>query len=530
MNSANRAGKGAHTQRGFTISLDAVFALLIVITFIGFGRVVLFETQGTDTLAKLQAIQRADDVFTTMINTGSIWESLDEPGLTTGSIEDIYDKMDAQLPENIDFMITMRLYDSTIDADCRTSKDFKNCLSGVPFERSKGGNKPIQGDILHGRRVFVKKQPEPDCTYCGNGVCDDDEGENCSTCSGDCLPTGLECCLGIVCAFGETCVDDVCTPPGGFAPATFPFLGSSKIAHLEGEGMNLLLRTELAPEYSPADELDCDETENVHLEIEASAGEGRAPADIMMLLDRGEFMGRFLVKDSLINISHYCRDTWEVAGTFYNADFRSFQIVPDDPAIAFRLTDPSSETHLVNEGTFMKPTDIGIWTVECRKTGGGKTVNFSKYYRNIEAEQHSAVDFLSTASLQEPDQAGLVTFGTDVTLDAQLTTDEDAVITEIWAIPMPPGGGTNIAGAMNMAVDEFNTRGGEGYVRVAILMSDAAAEKGDVDGAIANAVANNVVFYTIAVGEGSDEGALQEIALGTSGEFWKITDTDTLDT
>jgi len=104
------------------------------------------------------------------------------------------------------------------------------------------------------------------------------------------------------------------------------------------------------------------------------------------------------------------------------------------------------------------------------------------------------------------DRLGLIAFAGSAFLQAPLTLDYNAVLNSLSELDTSiiPKGGTNIAAAINMAVDAFGK--GEGQTRALIIMTDG--EELDADGVAAAKKAGEMGVRIFTVGIGSSAGSL----------------------
>lgn len=121
------------------------------------------------------------------------------------------------------------------------------------------------------------------------------------------------------------------------------------------------------------------------------------------------------------------------------------------------------------------------------------------------------------------DRLGLIAFAGSAFLQAPLTLDYNAVMNSLSELDTSiiPKGGTNIAAAINMAIDAFGK--GEGQTRALVIMTDG--EELDADGIAAAKKAGELGVRIFTVGVGSSDGSL--IPLRTEGggtDFVRDTD------
>ncbi|OAI42324.1 hypothetical protein AYO41_04425, partial [Verrucomicrobia bacterium SCGC AG-212-E04] len=150
-------------------------------------------------------------------------------------------------------------------------------------------------------------------------------------------------------------------------------------------------------------------------------------------------------------------------------------------------------------------------------------------------------------SLSAGDRLGLIAFAGRAFLQAPLTIDYGAVLASIQDLDTEavPRGGTNLAEAIQLALDAFGK--GEGSDRVLVLMTDGEELEADAVAMARKAAATGVKIFALGIGtsEGSllplpgggfvrdragqmvrsklDESRLREIASATGGTYTRLT-------
>lgn len=479
--------------------------------FVVFGRVVLFETAASDNLAKIQALQRGDDVFTTLINTGFVWSTIDGNGFNNSAADWIYAKMDEMLPQNTGFRIALTRYDANIEA-CRDSKTFEACFpAGGMDEISAGEQPPEDGEVVHGRRVFVKKEPP--------GQCESEGG-------------------------------------GGFSAADVRFLDKYGIIFFDGDGN---LDFNMSVNVNPEDELLCDE--NIYVELGLSVErEGRKNVDIVIVIDRSGSMHGADTKNGYTmwdrNVLHgsfdagtrtctrwfwgwcltWMYDNWQNLGQFQvdrNQTFRAYLEYTgysgsNSPKI--KLTSPSDS----NYGGSANYVEIPYAAPKGTWTAWGWSDDWIDYdvnifYTKMDAAKDGAQYFVDLAEWKESDQLALVSFNNIATLDQALTTNKTAVWLAIEKLQA--GGNTAVGEAVYKATGELinGASANPEAMKFQVLLSDGKTNSGRSSaGAAMDANAKGITIYTIGLGEDADETELRNIAGLTGGEYYYATDENAL--
>lgn len=120
--------------------------------------------------------------------------------------------------------------------------------------------------------------------------------------------------------------------------------------------------------------------------------------------------------------------------------------------------------------------------------------------------KRTAIDFLNKMNWQI-DQAGLVTFSSEAILDSPLDNDQQTLVDKINAIRA--GGGTDIAEALNLAIDELQrVQSISQATPIIILLTDGLA-KGEEEAALqAGERARSSGIKVVAIGLGAVNEAL----------------------
>ncbi|WP_199731966.1 VWA domain-containing protein [Cellulomonas triticagri] len=121
-------------------------------------------------------------------------------------------------------------------------------------------------------------------------------------------------------------------------------------------------------------------------------------------------------------------------------------------------------------------------------------------------------------ALIEGDQAGVVDFDSSARVLQQLTTDRVAAKNAIDRIDS--SGGTSISAAMNVSLNELDTRAADTHQRTIVLLTDG-------DGTYSTtyttrAVDSGTVVYTVGLGAATNEALLDRIATATGGKFYLV--------
>lgn len=128
--------------------------------------------------------------------------------------------------------------------------------------------------------------------------------------------------------------------------------------------------------------------------------------------------------------------------------------------------------------------------------------------QSLDDVRRTAVEFINQMNLQI-DQAGLVTFNNQATLDQPLTRDRPALEAEIASIEAQ--GGTNIADGLNRAVDELQRiQPTSQALPVIVLLTDGQTNGGDEATLAAAQAAHQRGIRVITIGLGAVNSAILE--------------------
>ncbi|GEM_PF-3466959 len=153
-------------NKGFAISLDAFFAIILLIAltaYVGIGSQPI-EQSTIKTSTQTNAKQLLDDALIAIDNNGLLGQVLvDETGAITNiQAQEVYDRLQAILPSNMDAKVTITQYEP-VDAadmpDCRAEKTFGDCFKPNPTIITAGSTIPTGKDTFYGNQLFMKKQP-----------------------------------------------------------------------------------------------------------------------------------------------------------------------------------------------------------------------------------------------------------------------------------------------------------------------------------------------------------------------------------
>lgn len=152
----------------------------------------------------------------------------------------------------------------------------------------------------------------------------------------------------------------------------------------------------------------------------------------------------------------------------------------------------------------------------------------------LETAKKSAIEFIKT--LPPESKVGVVSFIGNTYIEEDLTKNKQELIDSIQKIEIHNFGGTDIFEAIS--ISSYMLKGEEN--KAIILLSDGQLNVGNTEDIIELANKNSVVIHTLGIGtvEGGntayglstlDEKILKSIAYNTKGEYFKITNKESLE-
>lgn len=144
-------------NKGFIISLDSAIAVVVLATAMLAMQVVMFQQQPSQTI---QSMQKADDVFVALDNSGFLLEQVDLENLDVIA-SNIRSEALSLLPSDFNVRVELKKF-SVNSADCRRFESFEKCFTLE--ETASSGISAFGGvSVMHDRKLFAKKQSPGDC-------------------------------------------------------------------------------------------------------------------------------------------------------------------------------------------------------------------------------------------------------------------------------------------------------------------------------------------------------------------------------
>ena len=145
-------------KKGMAMSIDALLALIVFVALVAFISTDLASDLPM-TQPRLASNQLIDDAITTMDSTGFIMQCIEN-----GQFEEMETKLEAMLPENMDYNIEIIRYDAPLDMpgnECRDpilGQNFETCFPYDINVYTIGSERPTDKDLFHGQKIFIKKE------------------------------------------------------------------------------------------------------------------------------------------------------------------------------------------------------------------------------------------------------------------------------------------------------------------------------------------------------------------------------------
>jgi len=248
-------------KKGF-FSLDAVFAIIITALFLAVPLLTQFEEQPT--LTKVTNLQQANDIIVKLDRNGTILSIVDQNIPVSTQLQNIDSQFRQLLPEKFDLRLEMKSFSTKNTGICRQNQDFQSCLI-EDFSSSYGSAIPTDKDIISRKLFFAKKRPIQSCSFgaelAGGNWVTDTRGKNLSFKSGP--------------------LENMSVMPASFLPKKLELPKLSFASHEFGGIINFTV------DLNGTTFL-CDE--HIRVDLNSFATGGRAPIDLMLVIDRSGSM------------------------------------------------------------------------------------------------------------------------------------------------------------------------------------------------------------------------------------------------
>lgn len=168
----------------------------------------------------------------------------------------------------------------------------------------------------------------------------------------------------------------------------------------------------------------------------------------------------------------------------------------------------------------------GLSEEECMaRDDGAPQCTFGPVYTppvpsKLEAAKQAAQGFVD--NLKTQDQSGVISFAGSANLDKTISFDHNNTKSIISGLTVQSSTNTDIAGAINKAIEEFSSERARVYaLHTLILLSDGS----DINTALVTqktqeALEAGIRIFTIGLGENANQGQLQQIAQTTGGSYY----------
>jgi len=151
--------RNTHSRKGIAISIDALLALILLVALISFIGIQPIQS-GSLTQPKVALNQLFDDAITVLDSTGFLMRSVEQSADANAFKQAVQNKLDNLLPSTIGYRLEMSEYRSDINTGCREQKTVEKCFpEGAHALLFSDANIPMDRDVFHGRKIFLKKEP-----------------------------------------------------------------------------------------------------------------------------------------------------------------------------------------------------------------------------------------------------------------------------------------------------------------------------------------------------------------------------------
>ncbi len=175
-------------NKGFAISMDSLFALFLLIAFVGIIGIGINESVKTENGRQPYLKQQADDVFNALDNSGALARKLANAELREGLLHNnldptdlgIYEQAKRLLPENTGLKIIVKEYRANDLDTCKAAyliypetvtieEVFDTCFGTAHASIEYPSKLPTDRTLIHGKKIAVMRQPVSD--KIGQGLC-----------------------------------------------------------------------------------------------------------------------------------------------------------------------------------------------------------------------------------------------------------------------------------------------------------------------------------------------------------------------
>lgn len=502
------------SNKGYVFTFESAIALLLVLGFVGMALIYSVERQGFVSL--MESGELIADLRRTLDENGFIVNVLDNNDLSASQkMDKIYAAIKEAIPKNFDLRVQLTRFDSNKE-ECLSQTTFDECFERVEIFPERGSTIPSDREVLGEKFFLVEKQAPGECEVL-------EEAEL----KGSGKRKEMEAI-----AFFE-----------------------GEMIFLQGEDLNIEFSTNITPEG----EVECDE--EIRVDLNASIPSvGRQPADIMLVIDKSGSMNEKNVNMGKIGGGSFNDGTydWDWLGCSNYGNWQTISSEPFNIEMPFavrmyysgydgsctyprlRLVSPSLEYDPSQEGSGddspiivdVGNPELGEWEAE---GWSDDLINYdlNYYYQKMGVVKVAAKTFVDYEEwTEELDQLGMFSFNQDVTEDQTLVpaTSENKEIIKEKIDELEPGGSTAIGDAIWAARNELlSERGNPDAMKFEVLLSDGKTNSGSDPIERAQQCADdNIIIYTVGLGEDADEEELQQIASITGGEYYYATDLDVL--
>ncbi|MFH1239802.1 MAG: vWA domain-containing protein [Candidatus Diapherotrites archaeon] len=522
-------------NKGFVLTVDAIMALLIVVAFLLITQIQPYDSEPY--IAKLSTNERAADLFISLDENGFLTGVMDENLTADLKMDTIYNKMLSVVPSNMDFRIELTRYDAN-ELNCRLNPYFDGCFTLVDIYPERGTAIPTDKDLISGATTFMRGQPPGQCEIAEVEFADEFSyaPEN------------------------ERLLFNAISETDRLSFSAEPYT----LFFAEGD-LNFLFSVDV----TPSDELECDEELRVDLTLEVTAEGGRAPLDMMLVLDRTESMEDCVVADGTIEtyeVNVTALD-WELVDTIDLTSADAFDVLiewTDSCSLAncpkMYIESPSLdhygfgysttnayECHTSGAVNYYEDdsfsyiavpsnmSEVGTWNVYVKKNNPQISYALTTKFidaplSKLESMKTESVNFIYNAEWQPDDQIGYVSFERRAKKESPLPSSRGAVQNKIQNTTTSGTENTAMGDGIDVANGELTgPQAQDDALKFEILLSDGETTIGmSSEDAANDAADNNISIFTIAFGPDANQMEMQNIADITGGEMYYAKDENAL--
>ena len=153
-------------SKGFVFTLDVLIAFMVLVSFFMIANPVYLSPHSS--LTNMQLKQLSTDVFLVLDENGFFLEVLDSNATSAQKMTDLQTKFN-ELAPHVQTRVELKSYDLNVDT-CRLNKTFDQCFENEDVFPAQGPSVPIDKDVVHEKRILIKKIPPGVCQIQSAGL------------------------------------------------------------------------------------------------------------------------------------------------------------------------------------------------------------------------------------------------------------------------------------------------------------------------------------------------------------------------